>query len=149
LLIRATYRRPVLDRAPEIEQLFREAYDAIQRGDPGPMTRLFSDDAETLALGSDPVERRQGPAEIAAMLQEYAASREHMPAVRVENITAHRQGDMAWAVAHLAMQRPSDSVPWRETMVLRREEGDWRIIQFTVALLVPNDRVEAAWPLPG
>ena len=136
----------MIERAPEIEQLFREAYAAIQAGDPGPMIRLFSEDEETLALGSDPSERSQGPAQIAAMLHEYAESRDVLPQVTVEEIVAHREGDIAWAHADLAMHRTADTVPWRETMVLRREDGDWRMIEFTVALLVPNEQIEAAWP---
>lgn len=136
----------MIERAPEIEQFFRDAYAAIQAGDPEPMTRLFSQGDETLALGSDPTERRQGPAEIAAMLREYADSRDVLPQVTVENIVAHREGDVGWALVDLAMHRTRDTVPWRETMVLRREGGEWRIIQFTVALLVPNGQIAAAWP---
>jgi uncharacterized protein (TIGR02246 family) len=136
----------VIERAPEIEQLFRDAYEAIQAGDPERMISLFSDDESTLALGSDPRERNQGPGEIEAMLREYAASRDVLPTVTVEDIVAHCKGDIGWAHVNLAMQRPGDTVPWRETMVLRRENGEWRIIEFTVALLVPNEAIDAAWP---
>jgi uncharacterized protein (TIGR02246 family) len=136
-----------MERAPEIEQAFREAYAAVQAGDPEPMMQLFSEDESTLALGSDPLEKAQGPAEIAGMLREYAESRKTMPHVTVEDVVAHSEGDVAWAHAHLAMQRAAaDAVPWRETMVLRREDGRWRIVEFTVALLVPNEAIEAAWP---
>jgi len=137
------------ERAPEIELLFRDAYTAIQAGDPEPMRRLFSDSGETLALGSDPNERSQGSAAIAAMLREYAESRDVLPQVTVENVVAHREGDIGWAIVDLAMHRTRDTVPWRETLVLRREDGEWRIIQFTVALLVPNEQIAAAWPEPG
>jgi uncharacterized protein (TIGR02246 family) len=136
----------MIERAPEIEQLFREAYAAIQAGDPEPMIRLFSKDEQTLALGSDPSERAQGPAQIAAMLQDYAKTRNVLPQVTVEKIVAHREGDIGWAHADLAMHRTGDTVPWRETLVLHREDGAWRIIEFTVALLVPNEQLEAAWP---
>jgi len=139
----------VIERAPEIEQLFREAYVAIQAGDPEPMRRLFSESDETLALGSDPRERSQGPAAIAAMLREYADSRDVMPTATVEDIVAHREGDIGWALIQLVTHRRSDTVPWRETMVLRREDGEWRIIQFTASLLVPNEQLAAAWPEPA
>ena len=138
----------MIERAPEIEQLFRDAYVAIQAGDPEPLKRLFSRSDETLALGSDPSERSQGPAEIEAMLREYAASRDVMPTATVEDIVAHREGDIGWGLIDLVTHRRSDTVPWRETMVLRREDGEWRIIQFTAALLVPNEAIEAAWPEP-
>jgi ketosteroid isomerase-like protein len=135
-----------MERAPEIEQLFREAYVAIQQGNPAPMIDLFSRDESTVALGSDPDERAQGPDEVSAMLKEYAASRDVMPRVTVEDVVAHRDGDVGWGHVALAMHRPTDTVPWRETMVLRRENGDWKIIEFTVSLLVPNEAIEAAWP---
>jgi uncharacterized protein (TIGR02246 family) len=139
----------MIERATEIEQLFREAYEAIQAGDPEPMINLFSDDESTLALGSDPGERCRGPVEIAAMLREYAATRDVLPTVTVEDIVAHCEGDIGWAHADLAMHRPTDTVPWRETLVLHREDGVWRIIEFAVALLIPNEAIDAAWPPAG
>jgi ketosteroid isomerase-like protein len=136
-----------IEKAPEIEQQFRNAYEAIQAGDPEPMISLFSEDESTLALGSDPRERSQGPAEIKASLREYAASRDVFPKVTVKDIVAHCEGTVAWAHVDLTMHRQDDTVPWRETIVLHRENGDWRIIEFTVALLVPNEAIDAAWPL--
>jgi ketosteroid isomerase-like protein len=137
-----------IERAPEVEELLRRAYIAHQQGDPGLMSQLVSREASVTALGSDPTERSHGPQEFAEMLRINAQGRAGAPMrATIEDIVAHRDGDVAWAVAEIAFHRaPGDDVPFRATAVLHREDGDWKVVLWTVSLLAPDDAIDAAWP---
>jgi ketosteroid isomerase-like protein len=140
-----------LERAPEIEELLRRAYVAHQQGDPGPMTELISGEADVVALGSDPAERFPGPEAIADMLAADAQGRAGAPMrATIEQIVAYREGTVAWSVADIAFRREQGGdVPFRATAVLHLEDGGWKVVLWTVSLLVRNEAMEAAWPATG
>ena len=111
------------------------------------MIRLISREESTTALGSDPAERQHGAEAIAAMLRADAEGREGEPErATIEHVVAYREGDVAWSVAEIAFHRRADKVPFRTTTVLRREQGEWKIVQWVVSVLVRNDAIGMAWP---
>jgi ketosteroid isomerase-like protein len=112
------------------------------------MIELIAGEVDVAALGSDPGEQSFGPDAFAEMLRADAEGRAGAPMrATIERLVAHRDGDVAWSVAEIAFHRDHGSdVPFRATAVLHREEGDWKIVLWTVSLLVRNEALEAAWP---
>jgi SnoaL-like domain len=137
-----------LERAPEVEDLLRRAYVAHQQGDPGPMTELISREADVVALGSDPSERFPGSEAFGEMLAADAQGRAGAPMrATIQQIVAYREGTVAWSVADIAFHREQGGdVPFRATAVCHLEDADWKVVLWTVSLLVRNEAIEAAWP---
>jgi ketosteroid isomerase-like protein len=136
-----------IERAPDVERLLRDVYAQFQSGDADAFLRLISSDPSTHARGSDPEERKDGPDAFAAMVREDVAGRgDAPPLASLKDVVAYREGDVAWASLDIDFHRERDEVPFRATAVLHREDAEWRIVQWTVALLVRNERFEAAWP---
>jgi hypothetical protein len=62
-------------------------------------------------------------------------------------VLAHREGDIGWAVAEMAAIVGENEVPTRGTAVLHRENGQWKFVQWTFAVVVPNEVLEPGSPL--
>lgn len=141
----------VVERAPELEDLLRDAYEAHQRGDGEPFARLVSRDPATAAFGSDPTERSEGPDAFAEMLRLNVAGRSDAPPLAtLQDVVAYRAGDVGWAVCGITFTHPSGrgDAPFRGTAVLLREDGEWKIVQWTVAALVPDETMlRDDWPV--
>lgn len=140
-----------IERAPEIEKLLSDAYAAFQRGDPSPLVDLFSRDESVALLASEPDEVTRGHDAIASVLRRDAEGREAAPPMaEAEDVLAYRDGDFGWAVVTIRFAHPDDhSVPFRGTAVFRREDAAWRIVQWTVAVLVPDAAIASGWPPEG
>src|SRR5207249_4859680 len=138
----------MIERAPDVERLFEGAYAAHQRGDGEAFAALVSSDPSTAAYGSDPAERNEGPDAFVEMLRANASGREDAPPLAsVTDVIAYKEDDVAWLVAGIAFHRaPGDDLPFRGTGVLHREAGEWKMLQWTVSLLVPDTAMERAWP---
>jgi hypothetical protein len=137
-----------IERAPEIEELLRNTYAAHQRGEPG-FTDLVSRDPAASSYGSDPTQDKGDREAFLEMLRVDLAGRaDAPPKAALRDVVAYRDGDFGWAVAHIAFPHPNGSgdVPFRATVVLRREDGEWKIVQWTVAVLIPDETLLAAWP---
>jgi hypothetical protein len=140
-----------IERAPDVEQLLRDTYAAHQRGEPV-FPDLISGDPATAAYGSDPAERNEGPAAVREMLRVNVEGREkEPPKATMDTVTAYRSGDTAWAAADITFPHPNGrgDVPFRSTTVLVREAGRWKIVQWTVSVLVPDETLLSSWPFAG
>jgi ketosteroid isomerase-like protein len=139
-----------VEPAPEVEQLIRELVAAIGNGEVEAIERTTSADPSALVIGSDATEVARGRDEIVAMMRGEMDARagEASPRWTVDTVEAHRDGDVAWATVIGPFRIEGGTLDARGSGVLRREDGEWRIIQFTASLLVRNEAIEAAWPEP-
>ena len=70
------------------------------------------------------------------------------PGWAIEEIDAYREGDVAWAT--ILGPYPigdGDAIPARGSVVCRREDGEWKIVNWTFSLAVPNDALEPGSPV--
>jgi ketosteroid isomerase-like protein len=138
----------LIRRAPEVEALFANAYAAHQQGDPQAFSSMIADDESATALGSAPGEESIGPAAFDEMVRGNAAGRENAPPLAdITDLVAYEENGVAWLSARIAFHRGSnDDVPFRGTAVLHLEDGEWKIVQWTVSMLVPDEALDRAWP---
>ena len=138
-----------VEHAPEIEELVRKLNDAYRSGDIDTVTRSLSSDSATMVVGSDASEVARGRDEAASMLRGDVDQRPaDAPGWSIEEIDAFREGDVAWAtVLGPYPIGEADAIPARGSVVFRREDGDWKIVNWTFSLAVPNDALEPGSPV--
>jgi ketosteroid isomerase-like protein len=110
-------------------------------GDLNAIEDFFSRRDGVLAVGSDPAEWWAGHDAIkrafAAQLQE-TGTRRIVPG----ELRAYVEGTVGWAVDRRTMRLPSGKeLTVRETAVLHREDGEWKIVQLHASLAVLNEEV--------
>lgn len=137
-----------IESAPDIEKVIREGYDAYQRGDASKLDEVWSKDESVIVLGTAPGERWEGHTTIVDGLgAEMAERTDDSPRSRMDSVRAYRDGDVGWAVTEGAFVIDGAGVPTRGTAVLHREDGSWKLVQWTFSVLVPDAALEAGSPL--
>ncbi len=113
-------------------EAYREALDGFMKGDPGPVTQLFSRRHDvTLANPLGPP--RRGPAEVDRAIAEAATYLRDGSVHGFEAVSRYDTPDLGYVV-HIerAQARVGDSetmspIALRVTMIFRREEDAWRV----------------------
>jgi uncharacterized protein (TIGR02246 family) len=114
-----------------ITALLEERYAAVlNQGDADGYARLYSDD---VLWGAPNLPDARSPAEIRALLAKMLGKvRQHL-AVHVDDVIVHGDLAVATAMAEGTAARMPDGDPQpiaiRALWVLRREEGEWKIIR--------------------
>ena len=108
------------ERAPEVEQLIHAWLDAKQAADAAGIARLLTAYDGARAIGTDGDEWFSG----ADAFRSAHMAGGPFSAV-IETLEAHREGESAWAALRAAL----GDLTIRLTLVLVREDGDWRIVQ--------------------
>lgn len=113
-------------------EAFRRALEPYLKGDPGPVTELFSRrDDVTLANPLGPP--RRGPAGVTAAAAEGAAHLTDGSVRRFEEVTRYSTPDLGYVVQIERTQARVDSgehlspLALRVTLIFRREGDTWRI----------------------
>jgi ketosteroid isomerase-like protein len=117
-----------------VVQRFDDAYTAR---DIDAVEQMSSDDQGAVASGTDPDEWWEGGRNIKAALRAYLADAQLT--IRPGRPRTGQTGDVAWFADRPAFVTPDrHEIPCRLTGVLRREAGEWRIIQSHTSIGVPN-----------
>jgi ketosteroid isomerase-like protein len=115
----------VTGRSPEIEDALRGWLDAKMRGDREQIVAMLSGDPAALAIGTDPDEWFEGPAEFARAHGDGAEFDG-----RIESLQAHSAGEVGWAAVRASVDLDGgESFPVRLTLVLVREGDGWKVVQ--------------------
>ena len=132
-----------IERAPEIEAFLREAGAAYQRGDASFFERFTSRHESAVVIGSDAGEISRGYSEIIEMLsRETQARTPESPRLAFDDVDAYREGDVGWAIVLGRYQIVEDAaIPARVTVVLHREDGEWRVLSWCFSFAVPNEEI--------
>jgi hypothetical protein len=129
-----------VQRSEEIEELFRALYASLLAGDPGPAEAMFADGGDVLMIGTDPAEWWVGRESI---LDHWSMQLKEMAGFRLEpgaEIHAFAEGDVGWFADQPSFVAPDGTrVPGRFTAVVRREGGNWRIVQGHASIGVADE----------
>jgi ketosteroid isomerase-like protein len=113
-------------------QAYRERLNAFVKGDPKPVTELFSRrDDVTLANPLEPVGR--GPVEVAKLAAEAAAQFSEGAMRRIEEVSRYSTPDLGYVVqieradARLGGNGNVSPIALRVTMIFRREGDTWKV----------------------
>jgi ketosteroid isomerase-like protein len=136
------------EHAPEIEELVRTLIDANRSGDIDTLARSTSTDPAATIVGSDASEVAHGHDEIVALLRgDMEQRRSDTPHWQVEDVEAYREGDVAWATILGPYPVGDDAIQARSAVVFHREDGEWKVVNWTFSFAVPNDALEPGSPV--
>lgn len=131
----------------KIHHLIRQFYTAATHADVSVMDHIFSHDPAVLLIGSDPAEVIVGHAAIVQFWADlFQALRDAgypnnggLPTVALDTSPdVSRHGSMAWAVDFPTWKFQHGDVPFRLTLIFRKEQGAWTILQVHFSIGVPN-----------
>lgn len=128
----------MVTRSTEIEQVIREWYRRIEAGDMvAAANNVLSRDDSFRALGTDH--------------DEWFALRDHLieaygraaalgpPQITLQRLEAFCEGSIGWAEDQVELTRPGRaSIIMRHTFVLRKEEGQWKVVHAHYSLPAPD-----------
>ena len=93
-------------------------------------------------VGTDPDEWWEG---FVAFREAMAAQSEAMGGMQIVpgQLQAYREGDVGWVVDRDASFRLADGrqIPFRSTLIFRREAGEWRLVHLHSSLGVRNEKM--------
>lgn len=123
----------------ELRELYIRLCEAYASGDTGFIERLFSHEAGSLNIGTDPREWWMGSERIhQAWKAQFEALGARVPLVAGDP-RAWQEGSVGWVADQPRLQTPEGDLPLRLTCVFHREEGEWRLVQTHASLGVANE----------
>ncbi|HVF18986.1 MAG TPA: adenylate/guanylate cyclase domain-containing protein [Mycobacteriales bacterium] len=125
-----------MERSPELEQYLRSLYELPADQKASSMHDIWSQHPDTLGIGTSPDEFFDA----AALRDIPEVQAEELDAVTLRDLDlrAWVEGDIGWAVAIVDWDYPDRRVRTRDTTVLRREDGRWRMILSHSSIGVSN-----------
>ena len=126
-----------MERSSEVEATVASIYDALQRGDMDAFAEHLHDDVTM--IGTDPNEWWFGKDDAVRGYGEQARALGGGITIEPGEIQALAAGDVGWYEGRLAFVIKGERVHARDTGVLVREDGVWRLIQNHFSLGVANE----------
>jgi ketosteroid isomerase-like protein len=131
-----------MERSDELRNLTMRFYEATTTGDLSFFDRHVSHQEGVVLVGTDPDEWWEG---FGALREAMRAQSEGMAEMRIVagELRAYREGDVGWVVDRDASFRLADGtqIPFRNTLVFRREEGEWKVVHGHSSLGVRNEEM--------
>jgi ketosteroid isomerase-like protein len=131
----------------EVKAALQQLYTASAAADIETIDQLFSDDTNTLLLGTDPTEVAVGHD---AVVQFWAGFFQYLKDQGYPNngglkmvstggpIQVDSAGSVAWITDIAEFQFAGGNTPFRVTAVMHKEQGRWKIIQLHFSIPVLN-----------
>ncbi|HEY0070188.1 MAG TPA: nuclear transport factor 2 family protein [Chloroflexia bacterium] len=129
-----------MEESAEIRSVAMHYFDAICRGDTGYLEQFVSRDDSTLLVGTDPNEWWTGYERIIGIWKaQFEAVGGSFP-IRANNLQAYRDGNVGWFAAQPVITLPDGiGAPLRMTAVVRKEDGDWKLVSSHASFGVANE----------
>lgn len=122
-----------------VREALQRFYGAFSAGDASAFERVVSRATDGMVIGTGPTEWLDGREAWLAGYREQIAA---IPGIRLEAGAPRgwEEGSVGWAADRPRFVFPDGTVfPTRLTAVLRREEGEWRLVQAHFSLGVPDE----------
>ena len=133
--------------ADQVKDVITRFHEAATNGDVNLMDQLFANDPQVLLIGSDASEVIVGHGAIVQFwtdLFQYLRDQGYpnnggLPTVSSgTSLQINQQGAIAWAADFPTWQFNNGDTSYRESLVLQREQGEWKISQVHFSVGVPN-----------
>lgn len=138
------------ERAPELERLIEQISGHGKQGDVDTLERTLSHDPALLIVGTARTEIWEGRDEIiegARTEMERVGEESDFESIQDER-RGYRAGDVGWVFVQGKYRIADGSeIPTRGVVILRREGGDWKVVQSFYSIAVPNSALEVGSPL--
>jgi ketosteroid isomerase-like protein len=129
------------ERSPEIEQFLRDTAEAMERGDVETIERRTSREDYAVAIGSDASEWAQGYDDILRLWRESTPEGAMQVHSALDDVVAYQEGSVGWGAGRGWFEVEGQRVPVRLTVVVHRENDEWKAVQSHASIGVPNDRM--------
>ena len=139
----------MVERSSEIEQVLQDIIDAMARSDLDAITQQTSREDCVVGIGSDPAEWTEGAAEFLELMRESLPDAELRLRATLDDVKGFREGDVGWAAGRGSFMVGDQRVGVRLTVVLRQEDGGWKLVQTHASIGVPNERMFDPLLQPG
>jgi ketosteroid isomerase-like protein len=129
-----------MEESAEIRAVANRYFDAIRNGDTDYLAEFVSRDDSTLLIGTDPNEWWTGYERIMGIWRAQMEAVGGSFPMRPSNIQAYRDGNVGWFSAQPVLAMPdADEISFRLTAVVRKEDGDWKLVSSHASFGVPNE----------
>ncbi len=131
-----------MEQSDELRDLTLRFYEATTTGDLSFFERYVSRQEEAMFLGTDPNEWWEG---FEALREAMRAQSEAMGGMQIVagQLQAYREGRVGWVIDRDASFRLPDGreIPFRSTLVFRREDGEWKLVHLHSSIGVSNEEM--------
>ncbi len=130
-----------MEPSTELKDLTLRSYEAFSSGDHSFFDRHLSHQDGVLAIGTDPNEWWAG---YATIFKVFKAQMEEMGGFSLiaGAPQAYSEGSVGWAADQPKFRLPDGTeIPVRLTSVFRKENNDWKIVQWHVSIGVSNEEI--------
>src|SRR5919112_2653708 len=131
-----------MEHSDELRDLTLRLYEAEATGDLSFIERYFSRQEGAVYVGSDPNEWWEG---FEAFLEAMRAQSEAMGGMQIVagQLQAFSEGNVGWVIDRNASFRLPDStqIPFRNTGVFRREDGEWKLVHGHTSIGVRSEEL--------
>lgn len=129
-----------MQRSAEVEQSIQAVIEAMRSGDADGFSGWLSHDL-TEMIGTDDTEWWDSyDATVAAEKAQMEATGGFE--VAADSVQGYAVGDIGWFASRLSLTMSEEStVHVRLTGVVRREDGEWRMVQVHLSVGTPNDEI--------
>jgi hypothetical protein len=129
-----------MEASPELADLMLRAFTAMTQGDIAFFERHVSPRDGVLAIGTDPQEWWAGAATflpvLHAQFQEMGGGFPIVPG----RPQGFREGAVGWIADRALLRLPDGTeIPFRLTLVVHREDDDWKIVQWHASIGAANE----------
>jgi len=126
-----------MSQPSDVADAVRAFYDAFAARDIDAIERMTSEDEGAVAIGTDPDEWWTGGQRIMDAIREQLSSGE--VSIKPGDPQIGQADDVAWFADQPAFVLPGgEAIPCRLTGVLRREAGEWKVVQSHCSIGVAN-----------
>jgi SnoaL-like domain len=128
-----------MQQSPGVREAMQRFYDRFSAGDVGGFERTVSREPDGFVIGTGPTEWLDGRD---AWIAGYREQIQAVPGIRLEagTVRGWEEGTIGWAADRPRFVLPDGTaIPTRMTAVLRREDGEWRLVNAHFSVGVPDD----------
>ncbi len=131
-----------MEQSDELRDLTLRFYEATTTGDLSFFDRYVSRQEGAMFLGTDPNEWWEG---FEALREAMRAQSEALGGMQIVagQLQAYREGGVGWVIDRDASFRLPDGreIPFRSTLVFRREDGEWKLVHLHSSIGVSNEEM--------
>ena len=129
-----------MERSQELCNLTLRLYEAMGTGDVPFLERLVSRQDGLLGIGTDPREWWPDYDSLVGAFRTQMAEVGGGFPVMPGDPQAYREGTVGWVADRAAFNLPDlDPIPFRLSLVLHQEGGEWTLVQWHISLGVANE----------
>ena len=130
-----------MQESAAVREAILRCYSVFSSGDLEGSIRLLTQEEGAIGIGTDPNEWADSRAEFIAFLESQMAEAETVRLEAEANPRCFEEGSVGWVADRPTfVVADSSTVPTRMTAVMRKEDGEWKLVHAHWSVGVPNQQ---------